>query len=258
MSRLEGRTIVVTGGASGIGAGIAEGMAAEGASLVIADLDGERANAVAERIDAAGGQAIGVRVDVTDREQVAEAIATTVATFGKLDVYFNNAGLNAPQNFLDVTRDKWDLIMNVNAWGVVVGMQEAAKQFIAQGTAGKIVNTSSIAGRTGYGPYMPYSASKAAVISMTQSGARALAEHHITVNGFAPGIVDTPLWVQLEKDLKSMGEASVDFKTMSKDILIGRAATPNDIVPIAVFLAAPDSDYITGQIIPIEGGMILV
>ena len=257
-NRLQGRTIIVTGGASGIGAALCEGFAAEGANAVIADLDLERGEALADRITASGGSAVAVRVDVTDREQVAQGIRAAVERFGRLDAYFNNAGMNAPMKYLDITEGNFELIMKVNVLGVLIGTQEAARQFLAQGGGGKVVNTASIAGRQGFSSFAPYSAAKAAVISLTQSGARAFAEHGVTVNGFAPGVVATPLWDKLDRDLEAIGEAHNNFASMSSGILLGRSADPADIVPTGIFLASGDSDYITGQIIPIEGGMILV
>lgn len=256
--RLAGRTIIVTGSGSGIGAGISRGMAAEGANLVISDLNEEAAAAVASEIVAAGGHATSVRCDVTDRESVRASIVHAVKTYGRLDAYFNNAGMNAPLKFLEITEDNFSLVMKVNALGVLIGTQEAAKQFIAQGTPGKIINTASIAGRTGFPNFAPYSAAKAAVISLTQAAARSLAEHKITVNGIAPGVVATPLWDKLDADLEAIGEGGSGFASMSNDIILGRPAQPEELAPTAIFLAAPDSDYITGQIIPIEGGMILV
>jgi meso-butanediol dehydrogenase/(S,S)-butanediol dehydrogenase/diacetyl reductase len=256
--RLDGRTIIVTGGASGIGAALASGFAAEGANSVIADLDLDAAEAVATKIAASGGAASAFRVDVTDRDAVREAIAQTVERYGRLDAYFNNAGMNSPMKFLDITEANFELVMRVNALSVLIGAQEAARQFIAQGGGGKIVNTASIAGRQGFSSFAPYSAAKAAVISLTQAGARALAEHGITVNGFAPGVVATPLWTKLDKELEEIGEGQNGFDSMSSGIILGRPADPSDIVPTGIFLAAADSDYITGQIIPIEGGMILV
>ncbi|MGR0220676.1 SDR family NAD(P)-dependent oxidoreductase [Agromyces sp. ZXT2-6] len=256
--RLEGRTIIVTGGASGIGAALATGFAAEGANAVIADLNLDAAESLAGEIAASGGTASAVRVDVTDREAVRGGIAHAVERYGRLDAYFNNAGMNSPMKFLDITESNFELVMRVNALGVLIGTQEAARRFIAQGGGGKVVNTASIAGRQGFSSFAPYSAAKAAVISLTQAGARALAEHGITVNGFAPGVVATPLWTKLDRELEEIGEGQNGFDSMSSGILLGRPADPTDIVPTGVFLAAADSDYITGQIIPIEGGMILV
>jgi meso-butanediol dehydrogenase/(S,S)-butanediol dehydrogenase/diacetyl reductase len=257
-ARMAGRTVVVTGGASGIGAGIAMALAKEGANVVIADLNLDAATEQAELIQRAGGQAIAARVDVVDRDSVAAGIALAVATYGKLDCYFNNAGFNKPMKFLDVTEENFDAIMKVNVWGVLVGTQEAAKQFISQGTPGKVVNTASIAGRTGFPSFAPYSASKASVISLTQAAARALSEYKITVNAFSPGVVSTPLWKTLDKDLEEIGEGDKGFDSMSAGILLGRPAEPEDIAPTALFLASSDSDYITGQTMAIDGGMILV
>ncbi|MEJ6488761.1 glucose 1-dehydrogenase [Leucobacter sp. USCH14] len=257
-SRLAGRTAVVTGAASGIGAGIVRGLAAEGANVVLADLNLEAAQTIADEIIESGGAALAVRMDITDRAAVRAGIEAAVERFGRIDAYFNNAGMNAPMKYLEITEENFSKVMSVNALGTLVGTQEAAKQFIAQGGGGKIVNTASIAGRTGFASFAPYSAAKSAVISLTQAGARALAEHGITVNGFAPGVVATPLWDKLDADLEKMGEGDSGFASMSGDILLGRPAQPADIVPTAIFLAAEDSDYITGQIIPIEGGMILV
>jgi len=256
--RLDGRVVVVTGGASGIGAAMCRGFADEGAAVTIADLNIELASSLADEISAAGGKALAVDMDVTKRDRVKAGIDATVKEFGKLDIYFNNAGMNSPMKLLDVTEENFDLIMKVNVLGVLIGMQEAAKQFIAQGSGGKIINTASIAGRTGFPSFAPYSAAKSAVISLTQAGARAWAGENITVNGFAPGVVDTPLWVKLDEELEAIGEADGKMDKLSSQIILGRPALPEDIVPTGIFLAGSDSDYITGQIIPIEGGMILV
>jgi meso-butanediol dehydrogenase/(S,S)-butanediol dehydrogenase/diacetyl reductase len=256
--RVEGRVVIVTGGGSGIGAAIARGLAGEGAAVSVVDRDAGAAEAVAAAIGEAGGQGLAVPADVTDRESVAAAVAATVERFGRLDAVFNNAGFNEPMRFLDITEENFRAIMEVNALGVLIGTQEAARQFLAQGSGGKIVNTASIAGRTGFPDFAPYSASKAAVISLTQAAARALAPHGITVNAFAPGVVATPLWTKLDADLERMGAGDAGFDSMAEGILLGRPAQPEDIVPTALFLAAADSDYITGQVIPIEGGMILV
>ena len=257
-SRMQNRTVVITGGASGIGLGIAKGLAAEGANVVIADLNLESAQQATDEIIAAGGQAVAAQVDVTSRASVQAGIELAVKTFGKLDCYFNNAGFNKPMKFLDVTEENFNAILNLNALAVFVGTQEAAKQFIRQGTGGKVVNTASIAGRTGFPSFAPYSASKAAVISITQAAARALAEHNITVNAFSPGVVETPLWKKLDKDLEEIGEGDSGFDSMAAGILLGRAAQPADILPTALFLASSDSDYVTRQTMAIDGGMILV
>jgi meso-butanediol dehydrogenase/(S,S)-butanediol dehydrogenase/diacetyl reductase len=181
--------------------------------------------------------------------------------FGKLDVAFNNAGVNKPMNFMDVTEDNWRFIMDINGLGVLIGMQEAARQMIAQGGGGKIVNTASVASRQGFDNVAPYCASKWAVVSLIQSGARDLAKHGITVTGFAPGVVATEMWEEVDRDLMRIGASDRPGQAMeefSSEILRGRVAQPRDITGTTTFLASEDSDYMTGQIVMIDGGMTLV
>ncbi len=265
MVEMNGRSCIVTGAAQGIGRAIGEALLDEGADVCFADLNGEKAAEVAAANEARGRQngakVMSAEVDVVDRAQVQTMIARTVDCFGKLDVKFNNAGVNKPMNFLDVTEDNWDFIMRVNGLGVLIGTQEAAKQMIRQGGGGKIINTASIASRSGYDNVAPYCASKAAVVSITQSAARDLSQHDITVTGFAPGVVATEMWDTLDRDLMELGVSERPGQAMdefSADILRGRVATPSDITGTTTFLASAASDYMTGQIIMIDGGMELV
>lgn len=268
MGSMTGRSTIVTGAAQGIGRAIGEALLDEGGDVCFADLNGAKAAEVAaaneSRASAVGAKVMAATVDVADRDQVRAMISNVVGEFGKLDVMFNNAGLNKPMNFLDVTDENWDLIMTVNGLGVLIGIQEAAKQMISQGPAGypyKIINTASIASRQGYDNVAPYCASKAAVVSLTQSAARDLAKHDITVTGFAPGVVATELWETLDKDLMEIGASERPGQAMeefSEGILRGRVATADDITGTTTFLASPASDYMTGQIVMIDGGMELV
>jgi len=261
MSANQGEGAVVTGAASGIGRAIAAGLAADGFSIVIADLDEANGRAAAAEIGASNkGRTVFHTVDVTDRASVGAAIEACTRQFGSIKVMVNNAGFNKPEPFLEASEETWHKIMNVNALGVMIGIQEAAKAMIAKGTKGKIINTASIAGRTGYAEWAPYCASKFAVVALTHAGARALAGQGITVNAFAPGVVATPLWEQLDKDLMAMGVSSAPGEAMdnfSKSILLGRVAQPADVVGTVRFLASPASDYMTGQVLMIDGGMIL-
>ncbi len=263
MGRVSDRVCIVTGAGRGIGRAIGEALLAEGAKVCFADINGAAVSALAEAANSQGkaGRATSVQVDVTNRQQVRAMIAHTVETFGRLDVKFNNAGVNKPMNFMDVTEDNWHFIMNVNAMGCMIGMQEAARQMIAQGTGGKIVNTASIASRQGFDKVAPYCASKFAVVALIQSGARELAKHDITVTGFAPGVVATEMWEQVDQDLMDIGAAERPGQAMeefSYEILKGRVAQPGDITGTTTFLASKDSDYMTGQIVMIDGGMTLV
>ena len=259
--RLQNRVVLITGGAQGIGEGIARRAALEGASVIIADMNGTLAASVAADLISEGHNALAVTVDVAERVQVKAAIAKTVDRFGKLDVMFNNAGFNKPVPFMDVDESNFSSIMRVNAYGVMVGIQEAARQMMAQGHGGKIINTASIAGRQGYAEFAPYCASKASVISLTQAGAREFAKHKITVNAFAPGVVVTPLWDGLEQDMIQKGvikKRGEFIESFSSSILLGFPSKPSDLAGIATFLASSDSDYITGQVIMSDGGMVLV
>jgi len=260
MGRVSGKSIIVTGSGSGIGEGFAKVFGAEGAKVGVCDVNTVAAERVAKAINDKGGQAFAFTADVSNREQVRAGFKKFVDWAGSLDVIFNNAGFNKPMHLMEVTEENWNAIMNVNGLGVLICTQEAGKYMIAQ-KSGKIVNTASIAGRQGYPAFAPYCASKFAVNALTQATARGLAEHNITCNSFAPGVVDTPLWIDLDRDLMEMGmserpgQATEEF---SAGILRGRAAKPADLEGMALFLASSDSDYMTGQTIMIDGGMVIL
>jgi meso-butanediol dehydrogenase/(S,S)-butanediol dehydrogenase/diacetyl reductase len=216
--------------------------------------------AVAGSIAAGGGEAIGAAVDVVERGSQRSLVARTVAEYGRLDVFFNNAGISQTCPFMDVTEADFDRIMAVNGRGVLIGTQEAARQMIAQGGGGKIVNTASIAGKQGYPLFAHYCASKFAVVALTQAAARALAEHRITVNAFAPGVVATELWQQLDREFMQHGLTETPqqaINAFAENILVGRPSLPADITGTTAFLASSASDYITGQTVMIDGGMVL-
>jgi meso-butanediol dehydrogenase/(S,S)-butanediol dehydrogenase/diacetyl reductase len=259
MGKLDGRACMVTGGGRGIGRGIARRLASEGASVCIADLDEDGARAVADEIGSAGDRAIAVRCDVSDRASVRAAVDATASEFGGFDVLFNNAGISQTKRFMEIEEGEFERIMRVNGLGVLIGIQEGAKRMQSQGTGGKIVNTASIAGREGFPLFGHYSASKFAVVALTQAAARALAGDRITVNAFSPGVVETELWDQLDREFMELGETERPGQSLEEfgaGILLGRLSTPDDIAGLAVFLASADSDYITGQAITVDGGMV--
>lgn len=258
--RVAGSRIVITGAGSGMGRAFALGLAAEGAIVGVLDLSEAAAASVADEVAAAGGSAVALTADVSQRAEVAAALDTFLEFAGGLDVLFNNAGFNKPMHLMDVTEENWHAVMDVNALGTLIGIQEGARRMIPQ-HSGKIVNTSSIAGRQGFPSFAPYCASKFAVNALTQAAARALAEHNITCNAFAPGVVDTPLWTRLDADLIEIGDATSPgeaYEAFAAGILRGRPAQPEDLLGTALFLASSDSDYLTGQVIMADGGMVLV
>lgn len=254
--RLEGKRAIVTGGGSGIGRGICLRFAQEGARVMVADLDLSAAERVAQEIRAAGGSAATVQVDVRKQDAVQGMVDTTVEAFGGIDILVNNAGVGKIIPFFETTEADWDLMFDVNGKGVLFCSQAVAKVMIAQGHGGKIVNLASQAGRRGEALVLAYCASKACVISMTQSMALALAEHKINVNAVAPGIVDTPFWDEVDKQFAKLlnMEIGEPKRTFTKSIPLGRIEQPEDVAGAVVFLASSDADYITQQCLNVDGG----
>ena len=254
--RLEGKTAIVTGGGSGIGRAICLAYGREGANVLVADLNEGAAQSVAAEIGDAGGQATAFRVDVRDQAQAQAMVDAAVERFGGLDILVNNAGVGKIIPFFETTEADWDFMFDVNCKGLLWCSQAAAKQMIAQGRGGKIVNLASQAGRRGEALVLAYCASKACVINMNQSMALALAEHKINVNAIAPGIVDTPFWDEVDRQFaKLLGMKIGEPKaTFTKAIPLGRIEQPEDVAGMAVFLASSESDYITQQTFNVDGG----
>lgn len=262
--RLAGKCALITGAAQGMGAAVAEHWAAQGAKVGLCDVNLDGCEEVAERIRSKGGEAIAAKVDVTNRQEMAAAVKKTAEAFGELNVMLNNAGINKPLMFLDITEENFRRIMDINALGTLIGMQEAARQMVAQGKKDypyKIINVGSILSRQAFDDVVPYACSKHAVLAMINGGAKALIEHNITVNGYGPGVVRTELWEQLDKDLVSIGKFEAEGQSMDElaknMILMKRYSYPEDVVGTAAFLASSDSDYMTGQLIMIDGGMVM-
>jgi meso-butanediol dehydrogenase / (S,S)-butanediol dehydrogenase / diacetyl reductase len=255
---VQGKSVIVTGAGRGIGAEIARDLVKNGARVCVADLNLVAAKKVAGDL---GASAIAAEVNVSDRVSTKAMIAATVKAFGKLDVIFNNAGISQTVNFMEVTEADWHRIMDVNGLGVLIGTQEAARQMKEQGTGGKIINTASIAAKQGYPLFAHYCASKFAVAALTQAAARALAADKITVNAFAPGVVRTELWEQLDREFIEIGvtqKPDQAINQFSQSILLGRYSKPEDITGVTTFLASTASDYMTGQTVMIDGGMVLI
>ena len=244
---------IITGAARGIGKAIAERYVQEGAKVVIADLNEQGAKDVAAAL---GPNAFGVKLDITDQASIDATIAATVSHFGGLDILVNNAGLFDMAPIVEITRESYRRIYSVNVEGLLFMLQAGAKQMIAQGRGGKIINFASQAGRRGEALVAIYCSSKAAVISLTQSAGLDLIKHRINVNAIAPGVVDNEHWEHVDAmfakyenlkpgDKKRIVGAAVPF---------GRMARPDEIGGLATFLASEDADYIVAQTYNLDGG----
>lgn len=266
VNRLKGKNILITGAAQGMGAANAEYFAAQGANVCLGDINVDGVNEVARRINALNnGRAIAVKLDVTKREDNRAAVEATAEEFGTINVALFNAGVNKPRMFMDIDEDNWDFIMNVNAKGMFLGMQEAARKMIEQGPMEdhpyKIVNVGSILSRTTFLDVVVYGCSKHAVLALTTGGAKALWPYRITVNAYGPGVVNTELWKQLDKDLVEIGMFEKEGESLEKlresMILMKKLSTPDDVKGTAAFLCSDESDYMTGQLFMIDGGIVM-
>jgi meso-butanediol dehydrogenase/(S,S)-butanediol dehydrogenase/diacetyl reductase len=261
MGRLTGRTVLVTGAARGIGAACARRLAADGAKLVLADLDG----AGAEKLAAELGQ-VAVRADVTRPEDIDRIVDEPYRRWGRLDVLFNNAGVIRVQPMLEVTAEEWDRVMDVNLRAVFFVLQVVARRMLDQDLMpeselrGKLIQTASIASYRGGNHLMtPYSASKAGVVSLTRSAAQVLARHRITSNCVCPGAVETAMWEQIDREwgaLEGLGQGEA-WKRRIRNIPLGRPERAEDVAGVVAFLAGPDSDYMTGQALNVDGGIVM-
>jgi len=249
MGRLDGKVAAITGGGSGIGAGTVRRFVAEGAKVLIADLDVERGEALADEL---GDAAAFLRTDVSKEEDVSAMVAETTDLFGRLDCLFNNAGFGGALGpIADTSIEDYDLTMDVLLKGVFLGMKHAAPVMSAQGS-GSIISTASVAGlRAGYAPHL-YSVAKCAVIHLTRTVALELGEQNVRVNAICPGFIATPLAAGHpdadEERLQKMRDISANSQVM------GRVGEADDIAAMALFLASDDSEWITGREFVVDGG----
>jgi len=253
MKRLEGKSALITGSARGIGRAFAQAYIHEGARVAIADIDLQRAQATATEL---GPNAYAVRMDVTDQSSIDQAIAAVVAQAGKLDILINNAALFDLAPIVDITLDSYERLFSINVGGTLFTLQAAAKQMIAQGHGGRIINMASQAGRRGEALVAVYCATKAAVISLTQSAGLDLIRHGINVNAIAPGVVDGEHWDGVDAlfarhENRPLGEKK---KLVGEQVPFGRMGTADDLTGMAIFLASADSEYVVAQTYNVDGG----
>lgn len=251
--RLKDKVAIVTGGARGIGRAISERYASEGARVAVADVAARDARALATTL---GHGAFAVALDVTRQDSIDAMIASVVQQAGRIDILVNNAGVFDMAPLLDITRESYRKVFAVNVEGLLFTLQAVARQMVKQGEGGKIINFASQAGRRGEALVAVYCASKAAVISLTQSAGLALAKQRINVNAIAPGVIDTPMWAEVDAlfaryENRPIGEKK---RLVGEAVPYGRMGRPEDLVGAAVFLASDDADYVVAQTLNVDGG----
>jgi NAD(P)-dependent dehydrogenase (short-subunit alcohol dehydrogenase family) len=251
--KLHGRVAIVTGGARGIGRAIVERYVAEGARVAIADLRRQEAEALVARL---GRQAFAVALDVTKPGSIDAMVEAVVGEAGAIDILVNNAAVFDMAPIVEVTEESWDLLFAVNAKGLFFTLRAVARRMIAQGRGGKIINVASQAGRRGEALVSVYCATKAAVISLTQSAGLDLIKYHINVNGIAPGVVDTPMWDRVDALFARYENRPIGEKKhlVGKAVPYGRMGLAEDHTGAAVFLASADADYVVAQTLNVDGG----
>ncbi|MEG0278572.1 MAG: acetoin reductase [Morganella sp. (in: enterobacteria)] len=255
---LTGKVVLVTGAAQGIGRGIALRLAKEGADIALVDLKEESLAKVKKEVEALGRKTVTLVADISQRDQVFAAVEKAEKALGGFDVMVNNAGIAQVKAIEDVRPEDMERIFRINVDGTMWGIQAAAAKFKARGQKGKIINASSIAGHDGFALLGVYSATKFAVRALTQAAAKEFASSGITVNAYCPGIVGTDMWVEIDERFSEITGApkGETYKKYVDGIALGRAQTPDDVAALVSFLASDDSDYITGQAILTDGGIV--
>jgi NAD(P)-dependent dehydrogenase (short-subunit alcohol dehydrogenase family) len=251
--RLINKVAVITGGARGIGKAVAEGFAKEGARVCIADIDEAAALITASDI---GAGAFAVKLNVTDLASIQNMVQSVESVAGGIDILVNNAAIFDMEPVVNITEASYDRVFAVNVKGTLFTLQAVSRSMIARGKGGKIINFASQAGRRGEALVAVYCASKAAVISLTQSAGLNLIQYGINVNGISPGVVDTPMWDEVDAlfskyENRPLGEKK---RLVGEGVPFGRMGKPEDHVGCAIFLASSDSDYVVAQTYNVDGG----
>ena len=256
---LENKVALVTGAASGIGRAVASAFALAGARVVFADRHSVGAMEAVGALRAAQTEAMPVTLDTASNESIDRAVADSVAAYGGVDILFNAAGVHHTRRLLDISPPMFQYMMSVNVFGAFYMLQACARVMIERGSGGKIINVASIAGREGRRQQLEYNVSKAAVISLTRTAALELIEHRIYVNAVAPGPIRTSMWDEIRRNAigHEQGKADSFDRSIEEMVPAKRLGTPEDIVGAALFLASAASDYVVGQTLNVDGGMIM-
>lgn len=253
------KVAIITGSAGGLGKGIALRLANDGFNIVLQDINEDLLLETEKEFKDKGFNAVAFKSDVSIKKEQQELVQFAVTEFGQIDVFVNNAGVDAVSSFLEIDENQLNKLFNVNVYGTVFGTQAAAEQFKKQNSKGKVINACSIAGHESYEMLGTYSATKHAVRSFTQTAAKELAQDGITVNAYCPGVAKTKMWDRIDEEMVKYNddmEPGDAFKEFSSAIKLGRYQEPKDVANLVSFLASEDSGYITGQSILTDGGLV--
>ncbi|AKG74203.1 MULTISPECIES: acetoin reductase [Salinicoccus] len=253
------KVAIITGSGAGLGKGIAQQLAKDGFKVVLQDINEDSLKETEKEFKNDGYEVASVAGDVSKKDDHEKFVKTAVDNFGQLDVYVNNAGIDIVAPFLETTEEQMNKIFAINVNGVMFGTQAAARQFIDQGSKGKVINACSIAGHESYEMLGAYSATKHAVKSLTHSASKELAKDNITVNAYCPGVAKTEMWDRIDAEMVKYNddmEPGDAFKEFSGAISLGRYQEPQDVANLVSFLASEKADYITGQAIVTDGGLV--
>jgi 3-oxoacyl-[acyl-carrier protein] reductase len=243
MARFSGKVALITGGARGIGRATAQAFAAEGARVIVADVDADAAEATARAL---GGGAIGLGIDVADAQSVKSVVATALSRAERIDVLVNNAGITRDASLVKTSDEAWDSVIAVNLTGTFLMTREVAPHMVARGS-GAIINASSVVGVYGNFGQTNYVATKSGVIGMTRVWARELGRKGVRVNAIAPGFIATDMTAKMPEDV---------LEGMKKKTPLGRLGAPEDVARAYVFLASDDASFINGQVLGVDGGLV--
>ncbi|MFA5346043.1 MAG: 3-oxoacyl-[acyl-carrier-protein] reductase [Candidatus Omnitrophota bacterium] len=245
--KLKDKVALITGGARGIGQAIAMAFAKEGADIVVADVNLEVAQKTATEIEALGRKSLALEMDVTDYAKVEEGLNKILDKFGKVDILVNNAGITKDNLILRMSQSEWDSVINVNLKGTFNCIKAVSRPMIKQ-RSGKIVSIASIIGLMGNAGQANYAASKAGIIALTKTVAKELASRNVNANAVAPGFIQTDMTAKLPEDVKAR---------MLEAIPLAKLGLPQDVANVCLFLASEEANYITGQVITVDGGMVM-
>ena len=247
MEGLKEKVAIVTGGGKGIGKAIVKELAFQGCRIVIPDIDIESAKSVVDEIEQNGGEALALKTDVSNSTEVEEMIGKVITKYGRIDILVNNAGITRDNLLMRMSEEEWDLVLKINLKSAFLCTKHVIRSMMKQ-RSGKIVNISSVVGVMGNAGQVNYASSKAGLIGLTKSAAKEVASRNVQVNAVAPGYIETEMTVNLPEEIKAGYLTNIPSK---------RPGSPEDVARVVSFLVSSDSDYVTGQVIHVDGGLLM-